>query len=535
MKKSIKKISKVASQFLLLLVLMLTSCTDDLDVLPKDDDSFTSEEYYQDPEAYRMFLSKLYGGLARAGIGEGDGGEDIGGIRNDFSVYLRSFYTLQQLPTDESVIAWADGSLPSMNTTTWTPSNEFIYVMYSRTFYQISLANEFLRQSTDEKVNSRPVDPAIKADMPSYRAEARFLRAISLYHALDLFGKVPILTENDPVGFFYPQQKSTQEVFDFLVSELTAIDADLKASQANEYGRVDKIAAKMLLAKLYLNAQVYTGQDKYAEAATALQDVLNSTYQIANIPYSNLFMADNDTNGAQNEFIFPIRFDGLYTTSGVTNYLVHASILSTMNASDFGVDGGWKGLRVRREFVNKFTDITGATDNRAMFHTTGQSLEINQISNEAQGYGFKKWTNKKSNGENGSNPTGNFVDTDFPMFRLADAYLMYAELAVRGHGTLSQAVTYVNELRLRANAATITSGDLNLDFILDERSRELSWECHRRQDLIRFGKFTGGSYLWQWKGNSKEGIPTEDYLKLFPIPDRAKSANPTLEQNIGYN
>lgn len=531
MKKSIKIFGKITTPFLLLVVLLLSSCTDDLDVLPKDDDSFTSEEYYKDPEAYRKFLAKLYAGLARAGIGEGDGGEDLSGIRNDFSVYMRSFYTLQQLPTDESVIAWADGSLPSMNTHTWTPSNEFIYVMYSRTFYQISLANEFLRQSTDDKVNSRPVDPAIKADMASYRAEARFLRALSLYHAMDLFGRVPIVTENDPVGFFYPQQKSTQEVFDFLVSELTAIDADLKNSQANEYGRVDKVAAKMLLAKLYLNAQVYIQQDKYAEAATALQSVLNSTYQIAQVPYSYLFMADNDTNGAQNEFIFPIRFDGLFTTSGITNYLIHASVLSTMNASDFGVDGGWKGLRVRREFVNKFV----TSDDRAMFHTEGQTLDINQISNEAQGYGFTKWTNKKSNGQNGSNPTGNFVDTDFPVFRLADAYLMYAELAVRGHGTLSQAVTYVNALRTRANTTTISQSDLTLDFILDERSRELSWECHRRQDLIRFGKFTGGAYLWQWKGNSKDGIPTADYLKLFPIPQRARLANPTLQQNIGYN
>ncbi|PZQ82958.1 MAG: RagB/SusD family nutrient uptake outer membrane protein, partial [Flavobacterium johnsoniae] len=151
-----------------------------------------------------------------------------------------------------------------------------------------------------------------------------------------------------------------------------------------------------------------------------------------------------------------------------------------------------------------------------------------------QGYGVTKWTNKRSDGSNGSNPTGAFVDTDFPLFRLADAYLMYAELAVRGQGSLSQAVTYVNALRTRANAGTISQGDLNLDFILAERSRELYWECHRRQDLIRFGKFTGGSYLWQWKGNSANGAPISDHLKLFPIPDRAKAANPTLQQNTGY-
>lgn len=531
-----KKIIDLSKKTLLLLIVLAigVSCTDDLDVTPQDDDDFTAEKFYENPQAYRMFLAKLYLGLAKAGNGEGDGGEDLAGIRNDFSPYLRAFYTLQQLPTDESIIAWQDGNLPSMNSHTWTSNNEFIYVMYSRTFYQMSLANEFLRQSTPEKLGGRPVAPEILSDIASYRAEARFLRALSLYHAMDLFGRVPIVTENDPVGFFYPEQKETSEVFAFLETELKEMDADLKNSQSNEYGRVDKIAAKMLLAKLYLNAQTYIGENKDTEASQALEAVVNSTYQIANVPYSYLFMADNDTNGAQNEFIFPVRFDGQYTTSGGTNYLVHASILSSMNASDFGVDGGWKGLRTRREFVNKFTDVTGASDNRAMFHTTGQSLDIASIADETQGYAITKWTNKKSNGENGSNPSGAYVDTDFPLFRLADAYLMYAELAVKGVGSKSQAVTYVNALRTRANASTISESNLDLDFILAERSRELYWECHRRQDLIRFGKFTGGSYLWQWKGNSMNGAPISEHLKLFPIPDRAKSANPTLIQNTGY-
>lgn len=533
MKKTINLIGKKAF-LMIMLVAISFSCTSDLDVTPQDDDDFTAEKFYENPQAYRMFLAKIYLGLAKAGNGDGDGGEDLKGIRNDFSPYLRAFYTLQQLPTDESIIAWQDGNLPSMNTHTWTSNNEFIYVMYSRTFYQISLANEFLRQSTPEKLSGRTVDPAILSDMASYRAEARFLRALSLYHAMDLFGRVPIVTENDPVGFFYPEQKEKTEVFDFLVKELTEMDADLKESRTNEYGRVDKIAAKMLLAKLYLNAEVYIGQDKYEEAATATTAVLNSNYSIANVPYSNLFMADNDTNGAQNEFIFPVRFDGQYTTSGGTNYLVHASILSSMNASDFGVDGGWKGLRTRPEFVSNFTDVSGASDNRAMFQIEGQTLDIGSVADETQGYGIRKWTNKKSDGTNGSSPSGAFVDTDFPLFRLADAYLMYAELALRGHGSLSDALAYVNVLRTRANASTIGTGDLTLDFILAERSRELYWECHRRQDLIRFGKFTGGSYLWQWKGNSANGAPISENFKLFPIPDRAKSANPTLEQNIGY-
>lgn len=531
-----KNIKFLTAKALLLLFVsvIIASCTDDLNVIPKDDDDFTAEKYYQNPQAYRMFLAKLYGGLARAGNGEGDGGEDIGGIRNDFSPYLRSLFTMQEVTTDEATIAWQDGNLPSMNTQRWTSENEFIYVMYSRTFYQISLANEFLRQSTDALVNSRPVDAQVKAEIPFYRAEARFLRALSYWHALDLFGRIPIVTENDPVGFFYPEQKSKQEVFDYIVSELTAIDTELKASQANEYGRADRIAAKMLLAKVYLNAEVYTGTAKWAEASAALTDVLGSSYRIAQIPFRNLFMADNDKNGAQNEIIFPVRFDGRYTTGGGTYYIIHASILTTMNASDYGVNNGWKGLRARREFVNKFSDITGATDNRAIFHTTDQTLDIPDFSNEAYGYGVTKFTNLTSTGGVGTDPSLNFVDTDFPMFRLADAYLMYAELAVRGQGSLSQATTYVNELRTRANAPLISQGNLNLNFILDERARELYWECHRRTDLIRFGRFTGGSYLWQWKGNVVNGAPTSETLNVFPVPSRAITANPTLQQNTGY-
>lgn len=533
-----KKFTNLLTVKVLLLFMIASigiSCTDDLDVTPQDDDDFTADKYYDNPQAYRMFLAKLYGGLARAGIGEGDGGEDLGGIRNDFSPYLRSLFTMQEITTDEAVIAWQDGNLPSMNTHTWTSSNEFIYVMYSRTFYQISLANEFLRQSTEDKVNSRPVAQSIKDDMASYRAEARFLRALSYWHALDMFGKVPIVTENDAVGFFFPEQKEKVEVFNYIVDELNAIDADLKPSRSNEYGRIDKVAAKMLLAKVYLNAEVYIGQPKYAEAALALQDVLNSSYLIdPNVPYSYLFMADNNSNGAQQEIIFPVCFDGRYTTGGGTYYIIHASILSTMNASDYGVNTGWKGLRTRREFVNKFPDPTGASDNRAKFFMNGQSLDIADISAEAQGYGVTKFSNKKSDGGNGSDPGLNFVDTDFPLFRLGDAYLMYAELAARGHGSLSQAAAYVNQLRTRANAPAITEANINLDFVLDERGRELYWECQRRTDLIRFGKYTGGSYLWQWKGDAINGSPISDHLKVFPIPSLAITANPTLQQNTGY-
>lgn len=531
MKKAISLFNKKGLMFLFLLGITI-SCTDDFNITPKDDDEFTADKYYENPQAYRQFLAKIYGGLAKAGNGDGDGAADIGGIRADFSPYIRAFFTVQELPTDEAVLAWQDGNLPSMNTHTWEANNEFIYAMYSRTFFQIGLANEFLRQSTPGLVDSRPVDPAIKSEMSAYRAEVKFLRALSYWHALDLFGKVPIVTESDPVGFFFPTQNTKEEVFNFIVNQLKEIDADLKESRTNEYGRVDKIAAKMLLAKMYLNAKVYIGQNKDAEAAAALAPVLASNYKIATVPYKNLFMADNDENGAQEEFIFPVRFDGLYTTtSGGTAYLVHASILSTQIPSDFGVNEGWKGLRARREFVGIFD----ALDKRAMFHSTGQTLDIASISDEKQGYAVTKWTNKKSDGKSGSDGSGTNVDTDFPMFRLADAYLMYAELAVNGQGSITTAKDYVNRLRARGGAPLIVESDLTLDFVLKERSRELYWECQRRTDLIRFGKFSGNSYLWQWKGNAQNGASISSHLDVFPIPASSISANPNLKQNPNYN
>jgi hypothetical protein len=123
------------------------------------------------------------------------------------------------------------------------------------------------------------------------------------------------------------------------------------------------------------------------------------------------------------------------------------------------------------------------------------------------------------------------------MFRLADVYLMYAESVLRGGsgGDINTALTYIKALRTRAKASTsLTASDITLSFILDERARELHWECHRRTDLIRYGLFTGGSYIWQWKGGSKDGTSIDSKYNLYPIPNLAISGNPTLIQNSGY-
>ena len=534
MKISFKKIGYL---FLMILGMNMafTSCTEDLNVKPKDDDEFLAEDFYKNPASYKQVLAKLYAGLYVGG-NDGDGQADISGIGGDFSSYLRLLFVCQEFTTDEAIIAWADGTLPTMNTQTWAPLNEFLYGTYSRSFYQISLANEFLRQTTDDKLTARGVDAALKAEIATFRAEARFLRAFDYVQLMDLFGNVPITTEADPVGFYNPVQKSRAEVFAFVEKELKDLDSSLKASKGNEYGRVDKTAAKFLLAKIYLNSKVYTGTAKNTECIAACKEVIASGYSFANVSYFNLFSADNNVNGAQSEIIFPVVSDGnlIRATGAGMSFIMHASIGGSMNASDRGMDGGWQGIRTRKEFVQSFPDENGVGDKRGSFYKAGQSLDINSIGTFTDGYAVTKFINKKADGS--AAQRNDIPDTDFPMFRIADVYLMYAEAVLRGGagGDVATAVGYVNQIRSRAGATAITASDLTLDFILAERGRALFWECHRRTDLIRFDKFTGSSKIWQWKGGVKNGTSTESYRNLMPIPATAIQANPTLKQNPGY-
>jgi hypothetical protein len=529
--------------FILGLSITLTSCTDDLNVTPKDDDEFLSETFFKDPASYKQVLAKLYAGLYVGGNdGDGDAAipgrnPDIAGLGGDFSSYLRLLFVTQEFSTDEAIIAWADGTLPTINAQTWAPANEFLEGTFSRAFYHISVANEFLRQTTDEKLTERGVDANLRTEIAAFRAEARFLRAFSYYNLMDLFGNVPITTENDQVGFFYPVQKSRAEVFAFVESELKDLDKSLVASRANEYGRVDKTAAKFLLAQIYLNAKVYTGTDRNNEAAALCSEIITSSgYTFADVPYRYLFSADNNRNGAQSEVIFPIVGDGnaIRATGGGMSFIMHASIGGSMDAASRGMDGGWQGIRTRREFVNLFPDETATADKRGTFYTAGQSKDINNVATFTDGYAVTKYINKNSDGS--AAQRNDIPDIDFPMFRLTDAYLMYAEATLRGAttGNINTALGYINQIRGRANAQAITLPELTLDFILDERGRELFWECHRRTDLIRFGKFTGSSKIWQWKGGSVNGNATESYRDLMPIPARNIQANPTLKQNPGY-
>ncbi|WP_299221936.1 RagB/SusD family nutrient uptake outer membrane protein [uncultured Aquimarina sp.] len=534
--KILNKLTNISTGLILLMLLVLASCADELDLEPLS--AQTSEVTFENPEAYKQFLAKIYGGISLTGQDTSGNFDDIAGINGNFSNYLRLLFTTQELATDESIIAWNDQTIHDIHNHVWTSSDIFITAMYARVYFQVGLVNQFLRETEPGLLDERGnVDATLREEIAGFRDEARFMRAFSYWHGIDMFGDVPFVDENDPVGAFFPEQMSRMDMFNYIESELLDIETRLPNPRQNEYGRADKGIVWMLLAKLYLNAEVYTGAERYTDAFEYTNRIINGGYGLVS-NYNYLFLADNDRNGAEAEIIYPILFDGIANGSfGGATYLVHASIGGDMNPADFGVNSGWDGLRSTSAFVEKFDDISGNTDTRAMFHTSGQTLEIENPFDFRQGYAVTKYRNVDVNGDIGSDASGNNVDVNFPMFRLADAYLMYAEIFLRGGGgDASTAIGYINDLRERAYgdaSGNVTTADLNLDFLLDERSRELYWECHRRTDLIRFGQFSDQG-IWPWKGNIAAGRTTEKFRDVYPMPSAELNANPNLIPTPGY-
>ncbi len=540
------KVRNLKKLILIIPALVLVACHDDLNQFPTDPDSFTEANVFADAVGAKSALAKLYASLSLTGQEGPAGDADISGIDEGTSQYTRMLFSLNELTTDHAVVGWGDPGLPNLHAMSWGAGNDFTVGMYYRLAQEVSFTNSFI-----ENAASLNEDPEVK----SYIAEARFLRAFAYYNLIDLYGSVPLVTE---VSTSLPEQNTRKEIFDFVEQELLEIQDLLKESGANEYGRVDRVASWALLSKLYLNAEVWIGEAKYTESLTYSNKAINSSYMLntndANgngSAYDELFLADNDRNGAQNEFIFAINFDGNQSrTYGGTTFLVHASIGGDMKASEFGVNGGWAGLRTTKALVNKFDESVTSRDDdgnpiewadaRAMFFTDGQELEINTIANTfTDGYAVTKFKNIDSNGDAGIDTDGNFVDTDLPLIRLAEIYLNYAEAVLRGGtgGDVSTATTYINNLKERAfgdDSGNISTGDLTLEFVEDERSRELYWEGQRRTDLIRFNNFTTSSYLWPFKGGAKNGTAVEDFRTLYPLPSNIISINPNLTQNTGY-
>jgi len=527
-------------------LLVATSCADKLDLFPQND--LIADKAYATPQGYKSVLAKAYGGLSVTGNQGPSGQPDIAGGLDEGSqvAFIRMFFNCQELPTDEAIVAWNDQTIHDFHDLKWTSSDPFLKGIYARPIYNITLINEYLRESTDQKVAERGIIGTDADEIKKSRAEVRFLRAFNYWVMMDLFGKSTFITEADGIGTFLPQEISREDLFTYIETELKAIDGELGTAKTAEFGRVDQAAAWALLARIYLNASIYTGTSRSNDAITYAKKVIDAGYTLQP-GYFNLFMADN--NKYTNEIIWAINCDGLKGQAyGNTTFFVHAA--SGDDHDDYGVGGGWNGYRATKALGDKFPkegngNIDKVADKRGLaFYTSkysgtptqGQILTLDDVSNFATGFHIKKYVNLRSDAVPVSDPTKTYSDIDFPVFRLSEMYLIYAEAVLRGgtSGNAGTALTYVNLIRARAGATAYNASDITLQNILDERARELFWEGHRRTDLVRYGQLTTASYLWPWKGGIASGTAVDSKYNIFPVPAANITANPNLKQNAGY-
>ena len=503
------KVNYIKTTILASAMSLMCSCVGDLDVMPLDPNIMTSEEAYSTPESYLQGLKKIYSVWALSGQDD-PGASDLEGMNAGNTVLLRCWWTLQENTTDEAKCAWPDSWVTQVNGIIWnTAEVEPMEGLYHRSMYVVSIVNDFLKQL--------PNAPE-EVDQERYNAEARFCRALAYYVLMDAFGNPPFVTEESSSSL--PEQIKRADLFDWIEEELNTIKSSLP-EMTDEYGRADQHCVDFLLARMYLNSEVYTGTKRYSDCITACNNIITSNaYELAD-NYAELFMADNGENAdARKEIIFPVIADGNTTQS----YGIGAIILGSRSSSEgtvenYGCNGGWDGFRSTGNLIRAFNyeaeesawtaDNINSFDNRAIFYSEGRSLDITTSSVGTfteEGWAVYKYSNLNSDGTPGKNTT--FPDTDFPLFRLGDVYLMYAEAVARGGegGSTSKAVEYIQDLRKRANNTTYSevteswltenasvsgsTASVAYGNILNERCRELYWEATRRTDLIRFGLFT---------------------------------------------
>lgn len=546
MKRNMKHIAWIAAGASML----FTACIGDLDTLPLNPSDSTSETVYgADESGYIAGLTKLYFNFVSNET------TDLQVSNAGASELVRAFWTVQEVTSDACKCAWEnDAWVRAMNTNTWSDAdNDATYAVYVRTLQGIAYTNEYLRQTASDRLSDRGVSSELAAKIQGFRAEARFLRAYFYWMALDVFGDVPFTTENSPFGGgVNPKQASRKDVFDYCISELTALAADdspMPAARSN-YPRADKGAVLGLLARMYLNAEVYTGTPMWQEAKDACEDIFTMGYSLCP-EYADLFRGDNGENPeALNEVLFGISYDAEQTQSyGGTSYLTLAAIAATDVSSTQminGVNNGWGGIRVPYEYVEKYFNVRNAdysagtydvNDKRGrMFYIKGRSESMDgALYVFLNGWSCLKFNNIPHNMDQDSYlataASKAYSDIDFPMIRLGEIYLIYAE-ACMNLGQANTALPKVQDLAARAGVTAPTS--ITQEWLIEERARELMWEGHRRTDLIRYGKFTSSSFLWTYKGGSFSGQGFDDHMKIFAIPASELASNPELHQNPGY-
>ncbi len=532
----------------LALALGMTSCVNDLDVDPIN----PQQTMELDNDA---LFNKIYASFSLTGQqGPSDQG-DVADIDEGSSAFYRMGWYLNEFTTDEASWVWAsDAGVPDLLHNTYGASNDFSTGMYYRLYFTITLCNFYLQNVSAES-----------DEMRTRIAEVRLIRAINYMYVMDLYGNAAFITT---VGADLAEYYTRQEFYDFVESELLDVEDDLASAGTNTYGRLDKVADWMLLARLYLNAEVYTGTAQWEKAKTYAKQVIdNGYYHLCTTgavhpstgevfsAYQMLFMADNDTNGAQYEAIFPVLCDGDMTSSyGNSTFLVLGCYGSAEDlAVPSGTDCSWgKCVRVRRQLLDKFFSTNGdgtsaipetdnlqeiigaAGDDRALFYTLGYTADTPDESDSNAGESCVKFRSYRTDG--GERSSALYMsDMDIPFLRVAEAYLTYAEADARinGGNTTSTGAEMINALRNRANASTQSS--YSLSYILDEWSREFWMEGRRRTDLVRFGYYGGqASYKWEWMGGTYEGSQFSSNRNIFAIPENDLSNNSNLVQNPGY-
>lgn len=518
-------------------IAIIPGCERKLDLKPTND--IIADQVYSTARGYKQALAKVYGAMALTGNAGGAGSPDIPPqIISDEgnSDFLRMFWYLQCLTTDEAGWTYHNNTDPiGIHQMTWSSVNQTVAGLYYRCFFQITLANDYIRQASDDNLSKRGITGTSADSVRTYKSEARFLRAFQYWVLMDLFANPPFVDESNEIGGALPVQIKRADLFAWLETELKALEAVMVAPKANEYGRADQAAVWALLARMYLNAEVYTGTPKYTEAINYCNKIITAGYTLEG-DYRHLMLADNHLN--TNEFIFTIRYDGSSTQNwGGTTTLVHGP--SGVPGSVSGTNGDWGCIRITQQFVGLF-DLP--TDIRGQFWTTNQNLIMTELLDAPRdGYSSTKFKNLTRSGGPAPNrdPAGNWVDVDFPIFRLAEVYLTYAEAVIRGGtgGSSATALGYLRQLSTRARPGDPGANaypQMTLPYIISERGREMFWECVRRTDLIRFGRFTTNAYLWAWKGGVQNGTAVDSKYNIFPIPSTDLSSNPNLDQNLGY-
>lgn len=567
----------------------MVSCTGDLDQLPKDPNVLTPDQFANNPKEYiGGILGKCYSGLAISGQYGPNGDADIKGMDGGTSQWGRVGFYLEDMPTDMAYWIYQDAGVPDLVQATWSSNNELIYGAYSRYYTHIAICNDFIRLTRnlgDYGITVGSGDNAIsQAEVDQFVLEARALRDLSYYYIINWFGRGVVAWDDMAYGETPQQAESRAALFDKVVTDLEEVLAAFPDTKP-VYGRIGKDAVEALLCKYYLNAQEWTGTAMFDKCWQHAQNII-ARHQgggfensgLAN-DYLALFCGNNDmfmpggSLAAQNEILWGIPYNSQNTQPyGGTMFLIAAPIKDGAtpdqvgqgwcNKTFYGINSAWGCLRVRPEFSEKYGFINGVSiDKRSALWLTeacdaGYPMQMEKLSEwNGCGYSGIKYTNcmAQANGtlpmwkdpDNGWTRVGvqpvdalnNFPDTDQPLIRLADVYLMAAEAALRGAAGADNntALGYVNLVRRRAGLTNWNLAELTLDNLLDERGRELFQENCRRTDLIRFGKFTGSAYNWTMKGGIVNGTSIPEYRKLYPMPTNVIAGyGSSMQQNPGY-